>query len=43
MRLKQKHAKRGLMQRLLRSEGGNVALVSAALIVPMTLMLGSGD
>lgn len=34
--------KSGLMQRVLRSQGGNVALMSAFILVPVTLMIGSG-
>ncbi len=42
MQQEQTKAKRGLMQRLMHSQGGNVALMGAAIVVPVTLMVGSG-
>jgi Flp pilus assembly protein TadG len=42
MQQEQAAAKRGLMQRLMHSQGGNIALMGAAIIVPVTLMIGSG-
>ena len=37
-----RNAKRGLMRRLLQSQEGNIAMMSAAVILPVTLMVGSG-
>ena len=34
--------KRSLMQRLLHSQGGNIAIMGAAIILPVTMMVGSG-
>ena len=42
MQQEQTIAKRSLMQRLLHSQGGNIAMMGAAIVVPITLMIGSG-
>ncbi len=38
----QAKAKLGLMRRLLHSQGGNIAIMGAAIIVPVSLMVGGG-
>lgn len=35
-------AKRGLLRRLLHSQGGNIAYIGAVIIVPVTVMVGGG-